>query len=74
MIKQRGGCGLGTWHESENTEMQAMKEREQTEELRVVGRTIHLTVIGWEGVDWITVAQDKDRWRAFINTAMKFQV
>jgi hypothetical protein len=26
--------------------------------------------IGWEGVDWIYVAQDRDRWRALVNTAM----
>jgi hypothetical protein len=35
---------------------------------------IDLTVIGREVVDRIAVAQDKDRWRAFINMAMKSQV
>jgi len=35
---------------------------------------IDLRVIGWEGVDWIAVAQDKDRWLAFINNAMNSQV
>jgi len=25
----------------------------------------------WEGVDWIYLAQDKDRWRAVVNTVMK---
>jgi hypothetical protein len=35
---------------------------------------IDVRVIGWEGVDWSTVAQDRDRWRVFINTAMNFQV
>jgi hypothetical protein len=28
---------------------------------------------GW-GVDWIDLAQDRDRWRALVNAVMKFQV
>jgi hypothetical protein len=26
-----------------------------------------LQEVGWEGVDWIDMAQDRDRWRAFVN-------
>jgi hypothetical protein len=26
------------------------------------------------GVDWIDLAQDKDRWRALVNTVMKLRV
>jgi hypothetical protein len=29
--------------------------------------------IGWEGVDWIHLAQDRDRWRALVNTVMKLR-
>jgi hypothetical protein len=29
-----------------------------------------LKEIGWNGVDWIDLAQDRDRWRDFLNTAM----
>jgi hypothetical protein len=29
---------------------------------------------GWSGVDWIVLAQDKDYWRAVVNTAMNFRV
>jgi hypothetical protein len=29
--------------------------------------------IGWGGVDWIDLAQDRDRWRALLNM-MKFRV
>jgi hypothetical protein len=26
--------------------------------------------IGWDGVDWIELAQDRDQWRALVNTVM----
>jgi hypothetical protein len=29
-----------------------------------------LIEIGWDGVDWIELAQDRDQWRALVNTAM----
>jgi hypothetical protein len=28
--------------------------------------------IGWNGMDWINLVQDKDQWRALVNTVMKF--
>jgi hypothetical protein len=30
--------------------------------------------IGWEGVDWINLAQDRDQWWALVNTVMYLQV
>jgi hypothetical protein len=30
--------------------------------------------IGWEGVDWLNLAQDRDQWRALVNTALKLRV
>jgi hypothetical protein len=33
-----------------------------------------LTEIGWDGVDWIELAQDRDQWRALVNTAMNLRV
>jgi hypothetical protein len=30
--------------------------------------------IGWGGVDWIGLAQDRDRWRALVKAVIKFQV
>jgi hypothetical protein len=30
--------------------------------------------IGWSGMDWIDLAQDKDQWRALVNTLMNLRV
>jgi hypothetical protein len=30
--------------------------------------------IGFGGVDWIHLAQDRDRWRALVNTVMNLRV
>jgi hypothetical protein len=30
--------------------------------------------IGWDGMDWIKVAQDRDKWRALVNTVMNLRV
>jgi hypothetical protein len=33
-----------------------------------------LRVIGWGGVEWIHLAQDRDRWRAVVNAVMNLRV
>jgi hypothetical protein len=35
---------------------------------------IDLREIGWDGMDWIDLAQDRDQWRALVNTVMNLQV
>jgi hypothetical protein len=30
--------------------------------------------IGWDSMDWIYLAQDRDQWRALVNTVMKLRV
>jgi hypothetical protein len=33
-----------------------------------------LREIGWDGVDWIDLAQVRDQWRALVNTVMNLRV
>jgi hypothetical protein len=35
---------------------------------------IDLREIGWDSMDWVDLAQDRDQWRALVNTVMKLRV
>jgi hypothetical protein len=35
---------------------------------------IVLREIGWDGGDWINLAQDRDQWRALVRAVMNLQV
>jgi hypothetical protein len=34
----------------------------------------NLTGMGWKGVDWMQLAQDRDQWQALVNTVMNLRV
>jgi hypothetical protein len=38
------------------------------------GIRMELREIGWWGVEWINLDQDRDWWRALVNTVMNFRV
>jgi hypothetical protein len=53
------------------------------ENLREPGKTrciwednteLDVQVVEWEGVDWIYLAQDRDRWRALVNALLNLRV
>jgi hypothetical protein len=35
---------------------------------------MNLRDIGWDGTDWIDLAQDRDQWRALVNAVMNLRV
>jgi hypothetical protein len=41
---------------------------------RVNGIRMDLREIGWGSVDFIQLAQDRDRWRALVNTVINLRV
>ena len=51
-----------------------LRERDHLEDLSVDGRII-LKEVRWGGdVDWIDLAQDRNRWRALVNAVMNLWV
>jgi hypothetical protein len=40
----------------------------------IINLKIDLREIGWDGMDWIDLAQDRDQWRALVNTLMNLRV
>jgi hypothetical protein len=35
---------------------------------------VNIGEIGWGGVDWIGLAQDRNRWRAIVNSVLNLRV
>jgi hypothetical protein len=65
---ERRGMHAGFWWKSQ-------KERDHYEDLDVGGSIKWILIeIGWGGVDWIDLAQDRDRWRTLMNTVMNLRV
>jgi hypothetical protein len=64
-----GGVQIGYWWESQ-------KERDHQEDRDVGGWTLIKWIfeIGWDGMDWIDLAQDRGQWRALVNTVIYLRV
>jgi hypothetical protein len=52
--------------------LENLKERDHMEDTDIDG--MDLWEIGWEGVDWMHLAQDRDQWYALMNVVMNFWV
>jgi hypothetical protein len=50
------------------------RERYHLEAQGVDGTRMDLSEIGWGSVDWIQLAQERDRWRAVVSTVMNLRV
>jgi hypothetical protein len=54
-----------------------LNERDHYENLDVGGKIIlrwFLRDIEWDGKDWIDLTQDRDQWKALVNTVMNLLV
>jgi hypothetical protein len=59
---------IGYWWESQ-------RESDHKEDQDVGGWIkMNLLEIGWGGVDWIGLAQGRDKWRALVNAVTNLQV
>ena len=51
-----------------------LRERDNSKVKGLDGKTdnikMDLQEVGWVGIDWTGWAQDRDRWRAFVNAAV----
>jgi hypothetical protein len=70
MRQERGETCTGFWWENP-------KERGHLEDQGVDGRMGSKWILGrlvWGGVEWIHLAQDRDRWRALVSAVMNRRV
>ena len=51
-----------------------MRERDHLKDLAFDGSKMDLQEVGCGDMDWIDLAQDKDRWRAIVNAVMNLRV
>jgi hypothetical protein len=54
--------------------LENLKGRDHLEDLYVDNIRINLRETGWEGVDWMHLAQDRDQWWALVNAVMNLWV
>jgi hypothetical protein len=64
------------WHAWRGEKWEIPKERDHLEDQGVGGRMGSEWILGRlvGGVDWIRLAQDRDRWRAVVSAVMNLRV
>jgi hypothetical protein len=60
---------IGYWWES-----QEERDHEEDEDRWVGNIKMDLREIGWGGMDWIDMAQDRNQWRALVDTVINHRV
>ena len=82
-LNQAGWDGRGMWHASGRREKSTgiwwenLKERDHLEEMFVDGKDnseMYFGEMQWEGVDWIHLVQNRDKWLAVVSTVMNIWV
>jgi hypothetical protein len=66
----RRGMHIGFWWEKPEGKRPLGRPRLRWED----NIRMDLREIGWVGMDWIDLAQDRDQWRALVNAVMNLQV
>jgi hypothetical protein len=66
----KGRMPIGYWSENQRGKRQLRRPRQRW----VDNIKMDLEEIGWGGVDWIGLAQDRDKWRALVNTVLNLRV
>jgi hypothetical protein len=56
------------------TWMDSLDKRPKRKKMDMRFGKMDLREVGWDGMDWIDVAQDWDQWRALVNMVMNLRV
>jgi hypothetical protein len=67
---ERRKMNIGYWWENQEEERLLGRPRRRW----VDNIKMDLREIGWDGMDWIDLAQDRDRWKALVNTVVNLRV
>jgi hypothetical protein len=65
----RRGMHIGYWWKASWKEPLGTPRRKWVDDVKM-----YLREIGWDGMDWIDLAQDRDQFRALVNTVMNLRV
>jgi hypothetical protein len=68
MVQKRNACRVLAGTSEGNRPLRILRCRWE-DNIKMV-----LKEIGWDGMDWIHVAQKRDQWRALVNTIMNLGV
>jgi hypothetical protein len=60
---------ISYWWESQRQRPLGRPRRRRVDNIKM-----DLLEIGWGDVDWIGLAQDRDKWRTLLNTVMNLRV